>query len=116
MKKKLSVAGLVMGVFLLLFSVGSSLAFQCDGMTVTYVGGSDFVGSGVGMWVRNDTGAACGDIAAGGTQQFVVANNANSDKKLAIILTAVSLGKKVYIATSGTGAQGEAVTVVSMSN
>jgi len=111
----LKVVGLA--VFFMALTVGTSSAFTCTAMKVTYVGGSDYVASGTGIWATNVSGAACGALANNASQQFVIADNANADKKLAIILTAVSLGKNVYINATGTGAAaGGAIDVVSMSN
>lgn len=106
-----------LGVFFLGLAAGTSSAFTCSAMKITYVGGTDYVASGAGIWAQNVSGAACGALANNASQQFVIADTANADKKLAIILTAVSLGKNVYINATGTGAAaGGAIDVVSMNN
>ena len=113
--KSLKIAALAL--FFLAVSVGTSCAFTCGTMKITYVGGTDYVASGAGIWAQNTSGAACGALADNASQQFIIADTANADKKLAIILTAVSLGKTVYINATGDGsATGGAIDVVSMSN
>lgn len=106
-----------LAVFFMAMSVGAASAFTCATMKVTYVGGSDYAASGAVIWAQNLTGAACGALANNGAQKFTLADTANADKKLAVILTAVSLGKNVYINATGDGSTGTgAIDVVSMSN
>ncbi|MHB1348542.1 MAG: hypothetical protein ACYCYR_01595 [Desulfobulbaceae bacterium] len=106
-----------LGVFFLGLAAGTSSAFTCSAMKITYVGGTDYVSSGAAIWAQNVSGAACNALANNAVQKFIIADTANADKKLAIVLTAVSLGKNVYINATGDGSTGTgAIDVVSMSN
>lgn len=72
----------------------------CANMKIVHIGISSVAPSGVEMWLKNESGAACGTIPANGMAQYYLSTT-NTDKTLAILLTATSLKKKVWTYSVG---------------
>lgn len=79
----------------------------CPAMRVVKVGPTS-------TWLKNVSGTNCGAVAAGKQISLTFDPN-NSDKLLAIILTASSLGKKVWVHAAG-DTNGSIVDIISISN
>jgi len=88
----------------------SAHAMDCASMKITMI--SADATDGGNLWLRNDTGAACGAIAAGASQYFLF-HPAEVDKLMAVGLTAVSLGNNVWVRAEG-DTPGSLVTILSM--
>lgn len=102
---------------MVVFACGSNaIASQdCDNMHIGSVATSPYTDSGVAVHLRNDNGSACGNLAAGAETEFYISSD-NTDRTLAILLTAMSLNKKVWVQISGDANQGDLINVVSMMN
>ena len=81
-----------------IMTASSSIAatVNCGVMSVVSVASYEAIASGGQVWLKNDTGAACGTVAAGAN---VLLNlpSATADKTMALILTAISLDKKMWV-------------------
>ncbi len=103
---------IMVGVFLLSMTMGfagtaSAAPMTCPAMKVMKVGPTS-------TWLKNVSGAACGAVA-NGKQISLTFDPNNSDKLLALVLTASSLGKNVWVHAGG-DVNGSIVDVISMSN
>gem|GEM_PF-3390178 len=83
-----------------MFVASASFAATCGVMSVVSVASTDS-GSGSQVWLKNESGASCGTIVNGGQKLFNLPST-TSDKTLAVILTAVSLNKKLWVAFQDT--------------
>lgn len=72
----------------------------CADMKIVNVGISPSSPSGVAVWLQNITDAACGSISPGDVAQFNVSTT-NTDRTLAVALTAASSKKNVWIYYAG---------------
>lgn len=114
MKKKFITA--ILAISCLGFSVGTVFgATDCSSVSITGVGTTPYTESGLFVKVKNETTAACGDLAVGATLQYFL-DTANTDPTYATLLTALSLQKKMFIQVSGTGAANSLLLVASIKN
>lgn len=67
----------------------SAAAFTCAKMQPTLINTSS-------VWMKNVSGKACGTLANGAARYFLL-NPSNQDPLLAILLTALSLNKNVWV-------------------
>ena len=111
MKRSL-LMGLVMVMAVCSFAFSASATVDCASMKIVMVSADATAGGN--MWLRNDSGAACGAIAAG-AEFYGILNPAEVDKLLATALTAVSLGKNVWVRLEGDVA-GSYVSILSIDN
>lgn len=72
----------------------------CASMKISHIGMSAAAPSGVEMWLTNVSGATCGAIPANGVAHFYLSTT-NTDKTLAVLLTAASLKKNVWTFSVG---------------
>ena len=93
MKKKLLFSMLAL---VGMMSATPSFAVDCGVMSVVSVASYEAITSGGQVWLRNDSGVACGSVAAGGQKLFNLPS-ATADKTMALILTAISLDKKMWV-------------------
>jgi hypothetical protein len=114
MKKKFITAFLAISCFGLF--VGSAFAAQdCGTVSITAIGTTPYTASGLFVKVKNESGVACGSLANGAILQYFLDTN-NTDPTYATLLTALSLQKKMFIQTSGTGAANSLLLVASIKN
>lgn len=90
-------------------------ATNCNGVSITAVGTTPYTASGLFVKVKNESGAACGALANGAVQQYFLDTN-NTDPTYATLLTALSLQKKLFIQTAGTGTLNDILLVASIKN
>lgn len=76
---------------------------SCANMKISHIGTNPVAPSGVEVWLQNLTGAACGSIAANEVAQFYLSAT-NTDRTLAVVLTAITLKKNVWVYYTGTAA------------
>jgi hypothetical protein len=96
MKKVLMLA--VMGMLAMVMSAGTSFgAVSCDGMQIISTGTTPYTASGLFLKVKPTVANACG--AAGANIQYFLGTS-NTDATYATILTALSLGKTLFIQVS----------------
>lgn len=87
-----------------LFSIPASVfAGTCDNLTIQHIGTNPSFTSGIEVWLKNNSGVACPEVPAGPAVQTMLSTT-NTDQTLAVMLTAASLGKKVWVYLSGGGA------------
>lgn len=103
---------MTMAAFLVSFTIGLAettyaAPLTCASMKVMKVGPTS-------TWLKNVSGAACGAVL-NGKQISLTFDPNNSDKLLAIVLTASSLGKNVWVHAAG-DVNGSIVDVISISN
>lgn len=102
MKRSFSV---ILGIFFICLSIALPTIVlasgACNGLTIVHVGISVPSPSGVSIYFKNETSTPCPDFAVGATKEVYLATT-NTDKALAILLTAASLKKKVWAYTTGT--------------
>ncbi len=111
-KALLSVFGIMVGMSLLVTSAYAVV--DCNGVTPVTTGTTPYnAESGLFLKVRNDSGAACGALAAGAEMQYFLSAD-NADRTYATILTAISLNRKLFIQVGGTGTKNSLLYVVSM--
>jgi hypothetical protein len=110
MKKRIGFA--LMAFVALCGITASANAVDCASMKITMISGD--ATAGANAWLRNDTGAACGAIAPGAEVYFIM-NPAEVDKLLAVGLTAVSLGKNVWVRAEG-DVNGSYLSILSIDN
>ena len=91
----------------------ASAAVDCDGVSIVATGTTAFTSSGLFVRVQNDSGAACGVIANGARVTYYV-DDTNADRTYATILTALSLGRTMFIQVGGDGAQASLLSVASI--
>ncbi len=113
MKKKFISAILAMSFIGL--SAGSVFAMDCATVSITGIGTTPYTDSGLFVKVKNESGVACGALANGATMQYFLDTN-NTDPTYATLLTALSLQKKMYIQTSGTGTVNSLLLVAAIKN
>ena len=99
-------------VFLLALILGfagtaSAAPLTCPAMKVMLVGPTS-------TWLKNVSGSACGAVADGKQINLTFDPN-QADKLLALVLTATSLGKNVWVHAGG-DVTGSIVDVISLSN
>lgn len=82
-----------------------SFAWTCSAMEIVQVSQNS-------TWLKNVTGADCGNIA-NGEQQYFVLKPILSDKLLAILLTATSLDKTVWVHAAD-DAKGSIIDIISI--
>ena len=90
---------------LLLFSLPATVFADgvCKTMKITHVGMSPAAPSGVELFLTNTTTAACAGIQPNVPTQMYLSTT-NTDKTLAVILTAASLKKDLWAYITGTQA------------
>ncbi len=104
----------ILGIVVMsLVVASSSFAATCGVMSIVSVASTDN-GSGGQVWLRNDTTANCGSIQAGGQKLFNLPPT-TSDKTMAVILTAMSLQKKLWVAFDDSTDPG-VIQIVAMQN
>ncbi len=116
MKVKMSVIAIMAVMFSMVIS-GSVFAAACNNATIAGVATTSTSITPSGMTVRliNGSGKACATDWANGAHVKFYLTADNTDRSLAIILTAMSLGKTLWVDVSG-GVDGSILTVVNMSN
>ncbi len=82
-----------------------SFAWTCSAMEIVQVSQNS-------TWLKNVSGADCGNIA-NGEQQYFVLKPILSDKLLAILLTATSLDKTVWVHAAD-DVQGSIIDIISI--
>ena len=87
---------LAVAISITFFAAVSANAATCGVMSIVSIASIDS-GNGGQVWLKNETSAACGNVAAGANYLFNLPST-NTDKTLAIILTAMSLGKNLWVA------------------
>lgn len=100
------------GMLLIGTVLTAQAAVDCSSMKIVMISADATAGGN--LWLRNDSGAACGSIANGAEQYFLF-NPAEVDKLMAVGLTAVSLGKNVWVRAEGDAA-GSYVSIMSINN
>lgn len=77
----------------------------CDNLTVVTIGTttSPSIPSGIQIYLKNETNVACIDFPVG-AMRLVNLSDQQTEKTLAVLLTAASLKKKVWAYTVGTAA------------
>ena len=96
MKKGVMLA--VVGMLAMVMSAGTSFgAVSCDNMKIVSTGTTPYTASGLFVKVMPVATNACG--TAGVAKQFFL-DTTNTDATYATILTALSLGKTLFIQTS----------------
>ena len=99
MKKGITLV--IVGLVALMLSVGSSFAaVSCDQMQIVSTGTTPYTASGLFVKVKPTVANDCG--AAGNVVQYFLDVN-NTDATYATILTALSLGKSIFIQVSAAG-------------
>ncbi len=82
--------------FISIFALVSANATTCGVMSIVSIASSDS-GNGGQIWLKNETSTACGNVAAGANYLFNLPST-NTDKTLAVLLTAMSLDKNLWVA------------------
>ncbi len=113
--KKSTLFAIVGAVACVGVSFGTSFADQsCNGVTIKSVGTNANSPSGLFVKVTNTSGGRCGSLLANATMQYFVADDATADRNYATLLTARSLGSKLFIQTGGTGQNNSLLFVTSI--
>ncbi len=107
------IAVLTVAIFISLFAVVAANAQTCGIMSIVSIASIDS-GDGGQVWLKNETTAACGNVAAGANYLFNLPST-NTDKTLAVLLTAMSLGKNLWAAYDDSTSPG-VLQIVSMQN
>ncbi len=102
MKKRISMFMSAL-VITLLFPATNVFAGACSNITIQHIGTSPVPPSGVEVWLKNESGTACPEVPAGPAVQTYLSST-NTDRTLAVMLTAASLGKKVWVYMAGASA------------
>ncbi len=114
MKKKIITA--ILAISCIGLSVGSVFAnTDCPVVSVQMVGTSPSAASGLFCKVKNESGAACGDMANGASRIYFL-NTSMTDQTYATLLTAFSLQKKMWIQVGGTGTNNSLLYIATVSN
>lgn len=113
MKKSFVVLLVVVGTIALF---GSNKAFAdvyCTSAAITMIGpvAPSVPAGGALVILRNDSGAAVGTWAAGTARQFFL-SEVIKNQGLAVLLTAFSLDKKVWVSIAGTAAENAEVKII----
>ena len=111
MKKSFLVLLVVVGITALFGSNNAFADVVCKSATITMIGP---VATGAGQVVvilRNDSGIAAGSWPAGTLRQFFV-NDLIKNQGLAVLLTAFSLDKKVWVQIAGLAEQNKNIQIV----
>ncbi|MHB8790392.1 MAG: hypothetical protein ACYDBT_10980 [Desulfobulbaceae bacterium] len=96
MKKVVMLA--IAGMFAMVLTAGTSFgAVSCDNMQIVSTGTTPYTASGLFVKVKPTVTNSCG--TAGVVKQFFLDTN-NTDATYATILTALSLGKTLFIQAS----------------
>ena len=95
MKKSVGVLSGVLVLIMLIFAT-SSLAAMCGDMRVLSIASNESLSSGAQVWLMNEGTTDCGPVKPGGRGLYNLPAN-TSDKTMALILTAISLGKTFWI-------------------
>lgn len=113
MKKSFVVLLVVVGTIALFGSNNAFAAVVCSSATITKIGpvGTAKGAGKVLVILRNDSGAAAGSWPAGGQRQFYV-TDLIKNQGLAVLLTAFSLDKKVWVSIDGLAEQDKEVLIV----
>lgn len=109
MKKGLKVLSVLsMAVALTFVFAASGLAqdFKCAKMQPTLINANS-------AWMKNVSGGACGTLANNASRYFLLDSN-NSDPLLAILLTALSLNKTVWVHAVADTGNGDTVDVIAV--
>lgn len=94
----------------------TSFAAGCDNVTAAGIATTSVTPSGMSVRLTNHSGGTCaGSWANGAEVKFFLADNQNVDRSVAIILTAMSLQKPLWVDVSG-GVTGSIINVVNMKN
>lgn len=86
----------VVAISISVFAVVSANATSCGVMSIVSIASID-TGNGGQVWLKNETAEACGNVAAGGQYLFNLPST-HTDKTLAVVLTALSLNKMLWVA------------------
>lgn len=111
MKKSFLVLLVVVGTMAFFGSNNAFADVVCASATITKIGP---VAQGAGqvlVILRNDSGAAVGSWPAGTPRQFFV-NDLVKNQGLAVLLTAFSLDKKVWVSIAGLAEQNKNINIV----
>jgi hypothetical protein len=104
MKKSSSKILLLFAAISFLLSANLVLADGvCSKMKIVHVGISSGTASGAAVYLQDLSGSGCLAISPGGIAQFYLSTN-NTDKALAVMLTAASMKKNVWVYATGSGA------------
>lgn len=115
MKKLVSIIATV-AMFVMVAGVSASFAATaCSNVHVAGVATTGATPSGIAVRLKNTNTTACGSLPAGTALKYYLSTT-NTDQTLAILLTAVSLGKLVWVSIAGTATEGSLLEVVSMDN
>lgn len=99
--KKVVMLGIA-GMLALVMSAGTSFgAVSCSNMQIVSTGTTPYTASGLFVKVKPTAANACG---AAGTEIQYFLDTDNTDATYATILTALSLGKQLFIQVSGAAA------------
>ena len=100
MKKSITLA--IVGFVAFMLTVGTSFAaVECDQMQIVSTGTTPYAASGLFVKVKPTVANPCG--AAGAVVQYFL-DTTNTDATYATILTALSLGKTIFIQVSAPAA------------
>ena len=89
------------------FATSSFAQFTCAKMEGTLINTSS-------VWLKNVSGAACGTLLNGASRYFLL-NPSNMDPQLAVLLTALSLNKTVWVNAVADQPSGAIVNVIAIS-
>jgi hypothetical protein len=88
------------------FAASSFAQFTCAKMEPTLINTNS-------VWMKNVSGAACGTLA-NNTARYFLLNPANQDPLLAVLLTALSLNKTVWVHAAADVASGGVADVIAI--
>lgn len=118
MKLKASiVTAIAVALFSTVLVAGTSFAAGCSNVSVAGIAttSTSITPSGMSVRLVNQSGGTCASSWANGSEVKFFLSNENTDRSVAIILTAMSLGKNLWVDVSG-GATGSIVNVVNLTN
>ena len=95
------------------FEATNSYALDCSVASVIRIGSFVRPGENVAVFLQNKTSASVGSWAKDGTQMFLVSGDI-SNKALAILLTAFSMNKTVYVQVASPATPGSIISGVSV--
>ena len=110
-KKSFLVFLVFLGTMALFGINNASAAVICNSATITKIGPVTTGSGRVLVILRNDSGATVGTWPAGTARQFYV-NDLIKNQGLAVLLTAFSLDKKVWVSIDATAEQDKNVLIV----
>jgi len=112
---KLSILGAI-ATCCLAFTAGVTFAAGCNNVKAVGVATTSVTPSGMSVRLTNNSGGTCaGSWANGSTVKFFLPDGQNVDRSVAIILTAISLDKPLWVDVSG-GTTGSFINVVNLTN